>query len=496
MQSGPNTTAVTQIRRSAPYQRNAHYGQRATARPVAATPAWRRAGRHPSAVRTAAYLLVLLTAGAYIPSPLYAEYQSVFGFSDLMLTVIYAAFAIASGPALLIFGSTYDSYGPRPLLRISIVMSAVGSACFLFATSPMWLIAGRVAQGVALGAVTGAATALIVRRSRRGARASLIASLAFVAGTAIGPAMTGGLASMLPGGLATPYVIHLAFLVYAWSRVKQLPNRRYPVGRWRPTCPSVPQNIRGIVGTAAATGFLAWTTVGIFLALGPSLWHHLVHDNPALGNDSPDAASASEPMAALHDVASGAPLASALVVVLVLAFSIGAQVVAARMRAQAGQLIGACTVVVALPLLAASASAGSIQTFVLASAIAGVGHGFAFHGAAATVDAFAPDNQRGGVNATLYVAFYLGAGIPTIIVGAISQAAPLVEAVSWLAWAGAAIGVLIAAFISMHMYRVAAEEPASSKVPISNQARVDRAHAHPRRHRRRSTIRQPSSSRR
>src|SRR5699024_12163617 len=37
------------------------------------------------------------------------------------------------------------------------------------------------------------------------------------------------------------------------------------------TWPHVPRSIRAAFASAAASGFLAWTAAGIFLALGPSL---------------------------------------------------------------------------------------------------------------------------------------------------------------------------------------------------------------------------------
>ncbi|MFD0776192.1 MFS transporter, partial [Streptomonospora algeriensis] len=92
--------------------------------------------------RTAAYLLVVLTAGAYLPSPLYPGYQAAFGFSDLVMTLIYATFALVSAPALLLFGPAADALGPRPVLRSSVGAAALGSACFALAEGPAWLLAG------------------------------------------------------------------------------------------------------------------------------------------------------------------------------------------------------------------------------------------------------------------------------------------------------------------------------------------------------------------
>src|SRR5699024_12795644 len=115
--------------------------------------------------------------------------------------------------------------------------------------------------------------AMIVTRTGHAVpgRASFIASIAFVAGTAIGPLVAGGAAQFVPGPLALPYVVHLGLLAYGWVRVERLGGRGTPTGPWRPTWPHVPRSIRAAFASAAASGFLAWTAAGIFLALGPSL---------------------------------------------------------------------------------------------------------------------------------------------------------------------------------------------------------------------------------
>lgn len=58
-------------------------------------------------------MLVALTAGAYLPSPLYPAYRAAFVISDLAMTLIHATFALVSAPALLLFGSASDALGPR-----------------------------------------------------------------------------------------------------------------------------------------------------------------------------------------------------------------------------------------------------------------------------------------------------------------------------------------------------------------------------------------------
>ena len=403
---------------------------------------------------------MLLTAGAYIPSPFYTAYQQAFGFSDLLLTAVYAMFAVVSAPALLLFGSTYDSRGPRPVLRISIIFAAIGSACFLLASGPIWLLVGRAAQGVALGAVTGAATAMIVTRTGHAVpgRASFIASIAFVAGTAIGPLVAGGAAQFVPGPLAVPYVVHLGLLAYGWVRVERLGGRGTPTGPWRPTWPHVPRSIRAAFASAAASGFLAWTAAGIFLALGPSLLagyglgshdagshdlgSHDLASTTAAASHTIGLSSALDAMALSRGVEPSIALLSAAVVGLVLLCSITAQLLTTRLNAYTAQRAGSGALIAALVLLAVSGAAGSLTVFLLVSVIAGFGHGLAYRGAASVVDAIAPDGARGGVTASLYLAFYLGTGIPTIAVGAVTVFVPLAEAVSALAWAGAGLGIV------------------------------------------------------
>ncbi|WP_243980342.1 MFS transporter [Streptomyces sp. NEAU-YJ-81] len=59
--------------------------------------------------------LMVLTAGAYLPSPLYPDYQRLFGYDDLVMTLLFATFALAGGPALLLCGPAADIVGHRPV---------------------------------------------------------------------------------------------------------------------------------------------------------------------------------------------------------------------------------------------------------------------------------------------------------------------------------------------------------------------------------------------
>lgn len=364
--------------------------------------------------RTGLYVLVVLTVGAYLPSPLLPGYQHEFGFSDLSMTLIYATFALVSAPALLLLGPATDVVGPRSVLRAGLVAAALASACFALASGPLWLVAGRAAQGIALGAATGAAGVLISENGR----GALLASTAFAAGTAAGPIVGGVLAQHAPAPFVLPFLLHLALLAYGWSRVSELAAPAPSGLRWRPARPRIPAGMRSVFAASAATGFLAWTAVGLFLALLPALLDRAGSTDLAV---------------------SGCVLGSVLIV------SVLTQPLVDRIGARRAQLHGLGALFASLVLLALT-SGGSAMFALVAAVAAGAGHGLAYGGAAAAVEATAPTGQRGAITGALYLAFYLGAGCPAVAVGLITLGNPLETAMSWVS-AVAAVLVLLTAVL-------------------------------------------------
>lgn len=81
----------------------------------------------------------------------------------------------------------------------------------------------------------------------------------------------------------------------------------------------------------------------------------------------------------------------------------------------------------------------------IAAVAAGIGHGLAYGGATAAIDAAIPDGRRGAISAALYLAFYCGAGIPAVAVGMLALWHPLTTAISWLSAAAATLVPLIGA---------------------------------------------------
>lgn len=112
-----------------------------------------------------AWLLVM--AGANLATALYARYAAEFHFSSLVLTTIFATYAVVLVPALVLFGRLSDRLGRRVVVVLGLATAVAGLAVFAAARSDLWLYGARALQGLAVGMISGAATAALVDSTRR-----------------------------------------------------------------------------------------------------------------------------------------------------------------------------------------------------------------------------------------------------------------------------------------------------------------------------------------
>ena len=110
---------------------------------------------------TAAYTLLILLTGTNVPTPLYRGYETEFGFSPLVVTLVFAAYVAVLIPSLLLAGPLSDAIGRRRVLVPAVGIAALGSLAFALADGTGWLFAARVLQGLAVGAASGALTAAL-----------------------------------------------------------------------------------------------------------------------------------------------------------------------------------------------------------------------------------------------------------------------------------------------------------------------------------------------
>ena len=359
-----------------------------------------------------AAVLFTLAAAANMASPLYPSYQRMYDMPDPTMTALYAIFACTALPTLLFFGSSADAFGRRPALLLGIICAIIGTGLFTVdAIGVPGLFLGRIMHGVGLGLGTGAGIALMVEASpsRWPSLGSTAATIAFVLGTGTGP-MVAGVIAEASHDVSTPFAVMLTALVATAIAVGML-RMHTPMTRqrWRPAWPSVPDRIRVSFGVAAATGFLGWAAIGVFLALLPSVAESLLSGS--------------------NTAVTGAVVGSVLLV------SALSQTIAPTLETRAAQTIGLTLLGLGIALLLSSniatlGESATLTMMTLAAIVTGAGHGLSYWGANREMDILTPPTQRAGVSAALHLAFYAGSGAPAIGVGMLTMGSSLVSAIT------------------------------------------------------------------
>ncbi|MGW1097581.1 MFS transporter [Streptomyces sp. NPDC002455] len=362
-------------------------------------------------------------AGTTLPTPLYSLYQDELGFSELMVTVVYAVYAFGVIGVLLLAGNASDAIGRRPVLLVGLGCAAASAVCFLCATALGWLFAGRLLSGLSAGLFTGAATAYVMELAPRqgSSRASFVATAANMGGLGCGPLLAGILAQYAPWPLHLPFIVHLALVavsVLILLGLRETVAERRPLSTVRPQRPGLPPEVRAVFRPAALASFVGFALFGVFTSVSPAfLSEFLDVDNHAL---------------------------SGLIVALAFFASVAGQSAVGRIGEQRSLSLGCVGLLGGLVLLAAAIWWQLLPLIVLSAVLGGAGQGLAFRAALSQVASASPPDRRAAVISTLFVVAYLGISVPVIGVGVLSdhiglQDAGLVFIASMavlVAWAG------------------------------------------------------------
>jgi MFS family permease len=359
-------------------------------------------GRRASTVAVG-YAFAVAMLGTTMPTPLYPLYQQRIHFSDLVVTIVYAAYGIGVLATLLLAGGLSDRYGRRALLGPGLAVAGASSVVFLLADGLAALFVGRILSGLSAGIFTGTATAALLdlAPAKGRQRATLIATVVNIGGLGLGPLLSGALAQLAPDPLRTPYAVHLALLLPAAALIWLMPEpaeieprhsgRGLRVARLR-----VPPEVRGTFVRAATAAFSAFATLGLFSAVAPAFLGKL------LGERS-------------H-------LLTGTVVFVAFAASTAGQLALERFPAQLALPIGCGVVIVGMGLIASGLAVSSLALLIVGAVGAGFGSGLSFRGALGAINAESPPESRGEVNSSLFVVAYLALSIPIVGIGIAAQA--------------------------------------------------------------------------
>jgi len=385
--------------------------------------------RHSVAFWLVAATFCVNLAFSAVPTPLYAIYQERDHFSDLMVTVVYAVYAIGVIISLFLAGHISDWVGRRRVLGPAIGVNVLSAVIFLLAPSLPGLLIARIVSGVSIGMTTGTATAYLAELhlgaggpgSAR--RPQVVATAANLGGIGIGPLGAGLLAQFAPPPLVVPYLVFGGVLLVLGLAVATAPETADlpdPRPSWRPQRVSIPAHARGTFFAATAAGGAAFAVYGVFNSLMPGFLAGTMHETS-------------------YAVA-GAVAFAAFAAGSIAQIALGSTGVAPTLR------LSVPVILVGLALCAASMWLPSLPVFVVGGIITGAGGGLVVRGSLVAAAATAPPESRAEVLAGYFLGAYVGLSVPVIGLGVATEyvaarvvmlgfAAVAVAAIALSAWA-------------------------------------------------------------
>lgn len=342
-----------------------------------------------------------LLAAASAPTPLYPLYQQSLGFSDTMLTVIFAVYALALLATLLITGALSDFIGRRPVIVAALLLQGVSMWIFHEAGTTTELLMARLLQGVATGLATSVLGAALVDIDTR------LGGLLAVACPMLG--LSSGIlgSSLLVDSSTTPFqsIYEILLALYSLQAMAIVFDRERVVPRpgalssLRPAV-AVPQSIRAMIWRIAPINMAGWALCGFYLALMPALSADVLASDDAWRSG---------------------------VLIFLLPLTGGLVAVALRHRGTAVIVrIAGIAMITGLSLMIAGTIKGHASLLALGGVASGIGFGAGFLGTKKAMLARAPIEQRSGVISLFFLLSYLPFSLPVILAGIGAQYAGLV----------------------------------------------------------------------
>ena len=348
-----------------------------------------------AAYAVASSVIGLALVASITPSPLYGTYRELWGFSPLVLTLVYATYAFGVLATLILAGRVSDQAGRRPVLLVALGTLMVTSVLYMLADSVVWLFVARGLQGLATGLALGAASAamLDLHPRRDPSAVGLANGVLSAGGIGLGMLASATLVELAPAPRVLPYVLLFLLFAIAFAGTLALPEpveeRTRP--RLTPQRPSVPAPVRRAFLLAALAVISSWSIGGLFFSLGPQLSAGLF--------DSTD-----------H-------LVTALGVFLLAGAGSLAQLAFGRARPWVGAVTGSIALATGMLLIVGAVALDSPALFIVGSLVGGAGFGVAFLGALRALSIVIPPDHRAAVMSAFYVVAYLSISVPAILAG-------------------------------------------------------------------------------
>jgi MFS family permease len=380
-------------------------------------------------------------------SPLYRVYQVRFQFSATTLTLLFTVYVVVLLATLVFLGSVSDYLGRRPVMLAALTLGAIACGLFLLAHGVGLLFAGRALQGVAVGLISGTASAALLDLRPESGITPVVSSAAPTGGQALGAIGASALAQYAPAPTHLVWWLLVAAFIIGIVAVLRMPEpgavRPGVVSSLRPHV-TVPHGARRAFAAALPALVGMWALAGLYLSLGPSLALQLLHSKNLLWGG--------------------------VLIFLLTGFAAAASAAVAR-KSPEGVMLGGCvTLIVGALVTFASIATGAPAVLFVGTVVAGLGFGSAFVGAYRSTVAPAASDDRAGLITTIYIVSYLATGIPAVIAGIATShfglhKTALVYSVAVAVLAAAAVSLLIRQRTSGGAPRPATDHPEAPPGP-------------------------------
>lgn len=348
---------------------------------------------------TASALAVGAT-GATLVSPLYPVYQQAWTLTSGTVTIIYVSYMVGLLSSFLFLGRLSDRFNAMSVLRAAMGLIVIGLLVSAIAWDAFSLMIARFILGIGAGLTTSSATIALKALEPKGHNglATLAASSLTMLGFALGPFVAGLVGQSLPSPLVTPYalLIIVTALNMAGMLFVRMPDPQATTLSLKPKLTLPSSSFRPTFVLSALATFAAFSLFSLIASLAPSFVGSFFE---------------------LYGVGVGGIAVSS-----VLFLSAGVQVIARSysrktcLRAGLG-LMSASTI-----FLASSLALNSWPLFVVSVVFTGTGHGLSFMGSFALATGTTTKTNHAGVLSAFFSIGYLGAIIPTLATGFISDA--------------------------------------------------------------------------
>lgn len=334
----------------------------------------------------------LISASSSAATPLYRLYQQSMHLTPLLITVVFAVYAISLLVALLTVGGLSDYVGRRPVILGGLLLNAAAMIFFSHAATVGELILARAVQGLCVGAAVTAFGAAIIDTNRN--QGPLLNSITAFIGLMTGALGAAVLVAFAPDPLHLVYEvllgITLVMIVLLWWMPESVSRKPGALASLRPQV-RVPRQSRAVLLRLMPATIATWALGGFHMSLMPAV-----------------VATA---------IGAGSLWIPSLVLPALLLTGTIAVALLRNWEAARLILLGTAALCIGVGVTLLGIQQHHVGILFAGTMIAGVGFGASFAGSLRALLPTAEAHERAGLLSTLYVISYLAFGLPAVAAG-------------------------------------------------------------------------------